>query len=298
MLNRAIVIESAGHLAIQNGQLLFKPREPEGQARIVPSEDLGFLIIEHGAVTLTLQVLSRLTAHGVAIVICDDSHMPCAVVHPVDGHSTHAEVLRSQMAMAAPAAKRLWQQLIKAKIINQASVLASRKRDGVQQLERLAREVRSGDPNNREAVAAKIYWENLFFRQGFTRDPDGDGPNPLLNYGYAILRAAVARALTGSGLHCALGLHHRNRYNAFALADDVMEPYRPFVDSTVVQMAEISGQTVLNKDSKRSLIAVLTADTLLDDQRRPLMNALSSTTASLARVMAGEGKALVLPKVP
>lgn len=298
MLKRTLVFESACHLGIQHGQLVYHPKENDKEDVIIPTEDIGVVLLDHPAITLSARALACLNQNGAAVIFCDESHHPCAMLQPLEGNTTHAETLRVQLAVSQPKAKQLWQQIVRAKILNQAALLSALGSPAARALKTHAQAVKSGDPDNREAVAARAYWPILFDQKEFVRDRDGKPPNNLLNYGYAILRAASARALVSSGLYCALGLHHRNRYNAFALADDFMEPYRPFVDSLVVALKEQYPDCLLNKETKRALLGLLATDTFLADMRRPLMNALSLSSASLVRCMAGQDKNLLYPVMP
>jgi len=298
MIKRTLLFTKACYLGMKNGQIRYCPKEKEEPERMVPLEDVGFVVLENPAITISSQLLNKLNKNKCAVLICDDTHMPSAMLQNLDGHSTHAETLGHQLEASEPLKKRLWQQLVIAKISNQADLLSSLGRSNVQTLRNFARTVKSGDSDNREGVAARAYWSALFGGGGFVRDRDGESPNHLLNYGYAILRAATARALMSSGLLCALGLHHHNRYNAFALADDVMEPYRPFVDRTVVSIIDTDdGTEPLNSTKKQTLLSILTMDTQIRGVRSPLMVALSTTTASLARCFIKKEKSLQLPSL-
>lgn len=295
MLKRTLVFATSCHLCIRNGQLVHRPKSEGSEETIIPMEDIGVVLLEDLSVTLTGHALWKLNEQGAAVILCDDRHHPCAMLQSLEGHTTHAEILRAQLAAPRPITKRLWQQIVKVKITNQAALLRALNRSGAENLKRMADTVKSGDVDNREAMASRFYWSRLFALDSFVRDPDGMPPNGLLNYGYAILRAAAARALVSSGLYCAIGIHHSNRYNAFALADDFMEPYRPFVDATVVRLLAQGSDGTMTMSAKRELLGVLTADVFLPDYKRPLMNALSIGSASLARCLAGEDRDLVCP---
>lgn len=297
MLKRTLVFSSPCHLKVKLGQLCFCPAE-EGQAeRSVSIEDVAIVLLENSSITLSLQLLQRLVDNGAAVVVCDGCHMPLGLLQPLEGNTTHAETLRLQIEAKLPSKKRLWQQIVRKKIENQAALLEERGCPMFKTLQSLSASVKSDDADNREAVAARVYWQNLFSPPGFTREREGRAPNNLLNYGYAVLRAATARALAGSGFHCAIGLHHRNRYNAFSLVDDIMEPYRPFVDRIVCRLHSETDDPNLSPQIKAALLEVLTTDTHFADKRRPLMVALSLTTASLSRCLRGEDAQMAYPSM-
>lgn len=298
MLKRTLLFGKPCHLSVKNRQLLYSLREADAEPRVIPLEDVGFAVLEHGGITLSTQLVQRFIENGTAVIFCDGTHHPCAMLQNFAGHSTHAEVLRRQIEAPLPTRKRLWQQTVKAKIRNQASLLEQRGCADAVRLKAMVPRVKSDDVDNREAVAAKIYWGALFNGMGFRRDTDGDGLNGLLNYGYAILRAAAARALVGSGLLCAIGIHHCNRYNSFGLADDVMEPYRPFVDRIVREWADANGACdILTPQIKKGLLQVLACDVCFTDMKRPLMVGLSQTSASLVRCLGGEDKRVAYPMI-
>jgi len=267
-----------------------------GEVKTAPVEDLGFVVLEHPQITLSTALIQLMSEHNVGVVFCDNSHHPCSMMLNLDANQTETERFRFQALASEGLRKNLWMQTVKAKIRNQAALLGSAGKNE-QALLRLADQVRSGDPHNLEAQASRRYWPSLFGSQ-FLRARAGPEPNPALNYGYAILRAATARALAGSGLLPALGIHHRNRYNSFCLADDMMEPYRPFVDLIVTQMRD-SGMNLgsLGRREKSELLTVLTSDTVTGGKRRPLMLALTETSSSLVRCLMGEAKKLVFPEL-
>ena len=295
MLKRTVYFESAAHLSFRNGQLVYTPK-PEGEVRTVPVEDIGFVVLDNHSITLSMRLIEELTANNAGIVFCDKFHHPTAMSVPFAGNTTHAETLAAQLEMSEPLKKNLWKQTVEIKIKNQAMLLEKTKSGGVGGLRKYAASVKSGDPDNREGAAARIYWQELF-GDSFRRERYGDAPNHLLNYAYAILRAAVARSLVGSGLYPAIGIFHHNKYNAFALADDVMEPYRPYADEIVFQLwKETSPEdSDLSKEQKQRLLKLLAADVHLTHTLRPLMVGLSYTTASLARCVRGEQKKIDYP---
>jgi CRISP-associated protein Cas1 len=297
MLKRTVYFESAAHLSFKNGQLVYTPK-PEGEVRTVPVEDIGFVVLDNHSITLSLRLIEELTENNAAIVFCDKLHHPTAMSVPFDGHTTHAETLAAQLEMSEPLKKQLWRQTVEVKIKNQAAMLERTGSDGVESLRRQAASVKSGDTDNREGAAARIYWQNLFGAE-FRRERFGGAPNHLLNYAYAILRAAVARSLVGSGLYPAIGIHHHNKYNAYALADDVMEPYRPYADEVVYNVWKESDEPIeeLTREHKQQLLKLLAADVHMTNTLRPLMVGLSHTTASLARCVGGRQRRVDYPQM-
>ncbi len=282
-------------LSLKYGQLVVKSLEDD-KTLTRPVEDIGFLIIDNPMVSLTIPLLNELAANNVAVIICDKKQMPQAMLQPLVGNTTLQESHKFQIEAASPIKKQMWKQLVEAKIKNQAALLDRLGKEG-QMLKPFYANVKSGDTDNREGAAARVYWSQLF-ENGFKRNRDGDSPNQFLNYGYTILRAAVARALVGSGLYPAFGIFHRNRYNAFPLADDVMEPYRPFVDEVVYSLCQDDETNDLDNNVKSRLLRVLFADVKIGKMTRPLEVALSLTTASLVKVFKGDAKKLTLPRMP
>jgi CRISPR-associated protein Cas1 len=293
MIKRTVDISERAYLHIENRQLLVD-RQGETVARIAV-EDLGILILQHPEIVITQSVVTLCQVHNVAVVFCNERHLPISVVLPLwDGNSTHTRVLREQISVTAPTRKRLWQQVVKQKIVEQALTLES---FGISAtgLLRLRDKVKSGDPENCEAQAAKKYWPLLMGRE-FRRDPDGDGINHLLNYGYAVVRAMIARGLVGTGLHPAIGLHHRNQYNGLCLADDIMEPFRPWVDREVRELMETEAPLEINRESKQRLLGLLADDVLFEERKMPLMVAVHSVVARLKFALTNQKQLLVYPK--
>jgi CRISPR-associated protein Cas1 len=262
----------------------------------IPVEDIGVLIIDNGQVTLTQGLLAALLENNTAVIICNDTHHPGGLLLPLSGNTLQSERFQAQIEASEPLKKQLWQQTITAKILNQAALLKKAGKDN-NKLIWFSRNVKSGDTENVEGRASYYYWENLFPASlGFSRKRDGDPPNNLLNYGYAILRAIVARNLVGSGLLPTLGIHHRNRYNAYCLADDIMEPYRPFVDEIVLQIvAGGKGYEELTTDIKKMLLNIATMDVHFDNERSPLMVGMQRTTVSLVQCFEGKARKVVYP---
>ncbi len=284
-----------GKLSLRYEQLVWTPET--GEKRTVPIEDVGFVILETGKVELTSAALQFLSANNVAVVVCDKTHTPSAQLLPYAANTTASESTEAQLAATEAVNGRLWRMIVRQKIRNQAALMDRLNAKGARRLLSLAEEVKNGDPSNCEAQAARIYFQSLG-PDGFVRDREGAWPNAPLNYGYAILRAATARALVGSGLVCFHGIHHHNRYNAFALADDMMEPYRPFVDQYVLGKVKPFDVPMdeLTKEMRSRLLQMLTCDVNLGDVRRPLMVALSFTTSSLAKYYMKKADELVLPE--
>ena len=281
-------------MSLRNSQLVITLKDCE-EVVTRPIEDIGCVVLENQMIRVTLPLLNELVKNNVAVIVCDQKLMPSAMLQCLDGNTTQAESLKLQLSASEPMKKQAWKQIIESKIRNQASVLELQTDMGGDVLRPFYCNVKSADSDNREGIAAKVYWSQLFGKE-FKREREGCPPNSLLNYGYALLRAATARALVGSGLLPALGIFHRNRYNAFPLADDVMEPFRPFVDNIVFNLY-CDGTTMLTKESKGALMRVLSCDVKMDKVTRPLQIALTFTTASLVRYYAGETKKLSLPSM-
>ncbi len=293
MIKQTLFFTTPVGLSLKNGQLVIALKDcPDKVTR--PIEDVGCVVLENQLISITLPLLNELVKNNVAVVVCDNKQMPTSMLMGLDTNTTQAESVKLQMAASEPMKKQAWKQIVEAKIRNQAAVLDRFGMDG-DVLKPFYMNVKSGDTDNREGIAAKVYWTHLF-GDGFKRERDGCPPNALLNYGYSILRAATARALLGSGLLPLLGLFHKSRYNAFPLADDIMEPYRPYVDDIV---AELVGRGVreLNKESKMSIMHLLSCDVNVGRVKRPLQIALTITTASLVKYYAGEIKKMSLPYI-
>jgi CRISPR-associated protein Cas1 len=303
MIKRTICIENACFLHFGNEQLIVSYRHISGMQnkpdKTVPIEDIGMLVLEHQQISLTHYLLDKLVNANVAVITCNTTHHPTGMLLPLEGNTLQSERFRAQILASEPLKKQLWQQTVKAKITNQAMVL--KKWDGKYKLlSNLAKGVKSGDEGNREAIAAAHYWQNLFPPAwNFYRKRDGVPPNNLLNYGYAIVRAGMARAIVGAGLLPTLGIFHRNRYNAYCLADDLMEPYRPFVDMLVRSMIDkTSAVDTMTQPLKVELLKIPTLDVLLADDKSPLMVAMQRTAVSAAKCYAGEQRKLLLPEMP
>lgn len=261
----------------------------------VPLSDLAVVIVSHPQVSYTHAVLSGLALAGAMFVTCDEKHLPVSMLLPLVTHSLQTERFSAQASLPIPVRKRLWQQIARAKILAQARLL--KQRTGVDAgIASLASQVRSGDPSNLEARAARIYWQKVFGDIEFRRDREQDGLNACLNYGYAVLRAIVARAICGAGLHPSLSVHHHNRYDTFCLADDLMEPFRPVVDRVVADLRDDRGADMpLDREARRRILETLLARFEWKDESRSLFDWLGRVAASLAAAIeAGEAGAAKL----
>ena len=264
-----------------------------------PIEDIGIVVLDNKQITITSGLLEALLENNSAVITCDNKGMPTGLMLPLYGNTTQNERFRAQIDASLPLKKQLWQQTIQQKIANQATVLKDSVNAETGCMHTWVKEVRSGDPDNLEGRAAAYYWKNLFGHiPGFNRERTGVPPNNLLNYGYAILRAVIARALVSSGLLPTLGIHHHNRYNAYCLADDIMEPYRPYVDKLVLEIVNRHGENIeLTKDIKAELLTIPTIDVTIQGKRSPLMIAATQTTASLHKCFAGEHRRMHYPEM-
>ncbi len=292
MLKRTLVFSNPMNLSLKNQQIVIAYKDSPDEKVTVPIEDVGVVLLEHQHTSISLPLLNALVEGDVQVVICNAKGMPNAMFHGMNSNNLQGETLRNQIACGEVLKKQLWKQIVEAKIRNQAALLDSIGEDG-SVLKPFYSNVKSGDTDNREGIAARIYFQHMF-GDNFVRNREEPGVNALLNYGYTILRAATCRAIVTSGLLPAIGIFHHNRSNAYPLADDLMEPFRPFVDSVVYDLA-MHGKTELTKDVKGDLISVLYADTSFRNVKRPLSVGLSMTTASMAKCLAKEQSILNLP---
>ena len=299
MIKRTIYFGNPAYLSLKNKQLEVRQAQddsPQRSVRTIPIEDIGVVLLDHQQITITHGLLNALQENNCAVITCSSNHMPSGLLLPLDGHTLQNERFRCQLEASLPLRQQLWQQTIQAKITNQAHLLAEVLGEPVPNMLAWAKLVKSGDTGNLEARAAAFYWRNLFITlPDFTREREEIAPNSLLNYGYAILRAIIARSLVGCGLLPTLGIHHHNKYNAYCLADDIMEPYRPFVDQLVVDLCNDGFPDTLTKEIKGELLSIPTLDVEIDGQRRPLMIAASQTASSLLRCFSGESRRLSYP---
>ena len=310
MIKKTLCFSNPAYLSLKDGQLVIKMPEVE-KAKNVPEvlkkeaeitraiEDIGVVVLDHKQITVTTGLLDALLENNCAVVTCDSRSMPIGLLLPLSGNTTQSERFRHQIDASLPLKKQLWQQTVQYKIKNQAAVLRQCSTAETRCMQRWVSDVKSGDADNHEARAAAYYWKNLFGHiVGFVRDREGVSPNQLLNYGYAILRAVVARSLVASGLLPTFGIHHHNRYNAYCLADDIMEPYRPYVDRLIYEITEQYGIDIeLSKDIKAELLSIPTLDVVIGGKRSPLMVGVSQTTASLYKCFSGELRKIAYPEL-
>lgn len=302
MIKKTLCFSNRAHLCCRNRQLIIKVDDPatgKSQEHTRSIEDIGVIVIESEQVTLSSYLISALLENKVAIIVCNDKHMPAGLMLPLVGNTEQSERYDAQITASLPLKKQLWQQTIAMKIRNQGAVLKKVNNLEIGNMLAWSSQVRSGDPDNLEGRAAAYYWRNLFGEDsGFVRRQEGVDPNGLLNYGYAILRAVIARSLVASGLIPTLGIHHSNKYNAYCLADDIMEPYRPYVDLMVVNLIrKFHLPPEISKETKKRLLTIPTIDVKMGKLSRPLMVAASMTTASLAKCYLGETRKLVYPEI-
>ena len=302
MIKRTLYFGNPAYLKTSNEQLVIEMQDT-GETKTAPIEDIGIVILDHQQITITQAVLAKLLANNTAVITCDNTHHPVGLQLCLDGHTLQSQKFKAQIAASMPLKKQLWQQTIIAKIENQSALLKTERAENLpsaqagKYLLNLSSTVKSGDSNNNEAKAAVYYWKHIFpdFLE-FKRERFGLPPNNLLNYGYAILRAIVARNLVSSGLLPTLGIFHRNQYNAYCLADDVMEPYRPFVDKLVCGIIRSNGKFLeMTPAMKKELLAIPAMDVMIDEQKSPLMNAVQRTTASLAKCFEGDSRKMLYP---
>lgn len=294
MIKRTLFFGNPAYLSTHQEQLVVK--FPDGTPkRQIPIEEVGIVVLEHQQITITNGLLAKLSERKVAVVSCNAQHLPNGLFFPLTGHTEQTERIRHQMEATIPLKKNLWQQTVASKIRNQAALLAEQGKES-KRMEYLSKNVSSGDPDNYEGQAAAIYWKKIFDLPDFTRGQAGIPPNNLLNYGYAILRATVARALVSSGMLPNVGIWHHNKYNAFCLADDIMEPYRPYVDLVVSRLVEQQDEldelTIL---FKKELLTIPALDVMIDGQKSPLMVAVSRTSSSLYECFAGTRRKILYP---
>lgn len=310
MIKKTLCFSNPIYLSLRNAQLVLHIPEVENNKtlpeaikkeaeRTIPIEDIGVVILDNRRITITSGAMEALLENNCAVITCNQKSMPVGLLLPLCGNTTQNERFRSQLEASLPLRKQLWQQTIKQKILNQEHVLRINTAQETKCMRVWSNDVRSGDSDNLEARAAAYYWRNVFTTYpNFVRDREGTPPNNLLNYGYAILRAIIARALVGSGLLPTLGIHHHNRYNAYCLADDIMEPYRPYVDQLVLDIIQCNLEiSDITRDLKMRLLGIPMLDVVINGKRSPLMIAAQQTTASLARCFAGECKRISYPEM-
>lgn len=298
MIKRIVEIsKSKTYLSIKYDQLVIT-QERQVVSKI-PCEDIGVLLLDHSGITCTHSVFTKLLENKAAIIICDKQHLPAGLFLPLNSSVTETQSFTMQINASKPTKKRIWQQLVKAKIYHQASVLEDEP-IAHNALKELAKQVRAGDPSNVEARASKRYWKSFLKDEKFTRSPEGIPPNNLLNYGYMVMRAAVARSLSCAGLLPNLGVHHHNKYNAYCLADDLVEPFRGYIDKRVRELwfkYDHDRLSELTQDIKAELLEVLYQEVEIGGNKGPLFVGLHRVCASLKRCLSGEDKNILLPKI-
>jgi len=293
VIKRIIDISEAAYLHLKHQRLLIdKGRDTVGQVAI---EDLGILILQHPAIVLTQALIIACQKNNVIVVFCDEKHLPYSTILPIaEGNSLHGKIIKQQMAITEPTRKNIWKQVVRLKIMSQATTLLLLDKNA-KRLHRLAREVKTGDSSNCEAVASQLYWKLLFGKK-FKRSLETDQINNLLNYGYAIVRAMIARSICGAGLHPTLGLFHHNQYNAMCLADDIMEPFRPWVDSEVFEIVK-NGPPEINQKTKKILLGLLDQSVIYNKKIMPLMVASHYLIANLKRCYNKDLKIIKYPEL-
>ncbi len=295
MIKRTLLFENPVYLSQRLEQLVVKYHDENLPSKSVPIEDIGIVVLEHSQITVSHSLLNKLIDNNVALIICNSQHLPSGLFLPLNTHSAQSERIKYQINASLPLKKNLWQQTVIAKIRNQKIHLIKRNIPCAK-FETWEKDVKSGDSLNHESRAAVFYWNHLFGKNEFIRDPIGLPPNNLLNYGYSILRGITARAIVSSGMLPILGIFHKNKYNAYCLADDIMGPYRPYVDLVVCEIID-SGQSIdeLNSQLKQQLLQIATIDVLIDGKKSPLLNAMSRTTNSLFECFEGSSRKILYP---
>jgi len=293
MLKRTIYIGNPSYLKTKDNQLVLQCPATKGIKGTVPIEDMALLLLDHPQITLSSQLINKLMGNTIAVIHCDNHHLPNGLMLPMVGHSELTERWRYQLEASTPLKKQLWKQVVTSKINNQKELLVTNKQP-VNAMEKYLEKLISGDETNMEGKAANHYWKYIL--TDFQRARFGDVPNNFLNFGYAVLRSIVARALVSSGLLPALGIFHKNKYNPYCLADDMMEPYRPFVDKLVLDyISRYPQEEELSKQAKAHLLTIATQDVIIDAKQRPLLVAVTTTTASLYKCFIGERRTILCP---
>lgn len=308
MIKKTLYFGNPAYLSLRNAQLViqlpevetnenFTPEFKKESERTIPIEDIGVVVLDNKRITITTGAMEALLENNSALISCDSRSMPVGLMLPLVGNTLQNERFRDQLDASLPLRKQLWQQTVKQKVLNQATILDKYSGRESACMKHWASDVKSGDSENVEAKAAAYYWRNVFPNiPDFIRGRDEAPPNNLLNYGYAILRAVIARSLVGSGLLPTMGIHHHNRYNAYCLADDIMEPYRQYVDELVLQIVEDGEDfTELTKSIKARLLQIPVLDVVVNGKRSPLMIAAGITTASLYKCFKGESRQILYP---
>lgn len=298
MIKRILCFTNPAYLSLHLKQLVVEQTQADKTETIkhtISIEDIGVVIMESPQITITQALIAALLDNNCAVITCDSHHLPAGLLLPLDNHNLQNERFREQINASEPLCKQMWQQTIVSKINSQAYVLR-RQNIECRNMEMWAKSVRSGDSDNLEGRAAAYYWRNIFGDSDFVRGQFGDMPNGLLNYGYSIVRAMMARALVAAGLLPTLGIHHHSRYDAYCLADDIMEPYRAFVDLQVLDMWKRYGDVEeLSPALKKELLSLATIDVQIEAHRSPMMIAMQTTANSVQRCFSGASRKIVYP---
>ncbi len=291
MIKRIIEISSASYLSMKNCQLLIQRAKQPVQS--LPIEDIGVLILDNTAISYTQAMLNHCLANNTVVILCNQQHLPHAILYPLNQNSLHSKIIHSQFQASQPLQKKIWQEIIQAKINEQAKnlMLCKGKDFG---LKNMQSKVLSGDSSNLEAQTARAYWKKLFGKE-FCRNPSSAGINSLLNYGYAIIRAVVSRAISATGLHPALGIHHSNQYNPFCLADDLMEPLRPLVDNRVFQICSQETPEEITPAIKKKILEILNWYCILGENSYFLLTGVQLYVASFKKKLCKESKDFSIP---
>ena len=297
MIKRVLCFTNPAYLSLHDYQLVVEQpaADPPVPKRTIPIEDIGVVILEHKQITITLALTAALLDNNCAIITCNDYHLPMGLLLPLDGHNLQSERYQEQINASEPLRKQLWQQTVSSKIRSQAYVLSKIPVENRNMLT-WASSVRSGDADNLEGRAAAYYWKNVFGDTTFVRGQFEDIQNAMLNYGYSVVRAMMARSLVAAGLLPTLGIHHHSRYDAYCLADDIMEPYRAFVDLKVLELLPLyKNSETLTPVIKRDLLSITTADVIIEEHRSPMMIAMQTTANSVRQCFSGEARKVIYP---
>jgi len=274
------------------------PEKENRESAVIPIEDIGVLVLDSNQIVISHALISALMDNNSAVIICNDKHLPYGLMLPMFSHHAFTQKMHNQINSSLPLRKNLWKQTVIAKISNQAALLRKNGKND-NKMQYYIRQVKSGDPENIEGRAAAYYWDNLFNHYfSFYRSIEGGYPNSFLNYGYAVLLAVIARSIVASGMIPSFGIHHRNKYNPWCLASDIMEPYRPFVDKVILNiMEEFPDKEELTPEIKRHILQIPAMDIVIDRNNSPLMIGTQRTTASLADCFEGTARRILYPEL-
>lgn len=295
MITRSIYIGNPANLRLKDEQMYILDPSTKDLKGKVPVEDLGLLMLDHFQITISHQLIQKMMGNNVVVISCDGHHLPHGIMLPMYGHTEHSDRVKDQLEASEPLKKQLWKQTVECKIENQKEVLR-RLGNYYEPMAEYQKNVKSGDITNMEGIAAQHYWKHLISLD-FLRARFGDSPNQFFNFGYSVLRSIVARAIVETGLLPVLGIFHKNKYNPYCLADDLMEPFRPFIDLLVVQWLEKRPETEeLDKEFKAHILKVATVDVGIDGKTRPLLIAVKTTVSSLYKCYTGEKRLISYPE--